>query len=86
MKSKINKFQNKTTMSKKIYITEEQLYTIEHYKRMFEVNAENIEKLCNGEKADIVYGFELGKIHSHLRECFLNMMDLFDEIKEQKEK
>jgi len=68
----------------KYYITEEQLDTIEHHKRMFELDAENIRQLCNSEKDDVVYGFELGKIHSHLRECFINMMELVDEIKNQK--
>lgn len=67
----------------KYYITEEQLDTIEHHKRMFELDAENIRQLCNSEKDDVVYGFELGKMHSHLRECFISMMELEDEIKNQ---
>ena len=65
------------------YITQEQLETIEHYKRMFEVNAETIQNLCDSEKDDIVYGFELGKMHSHLRDCFIEMMELEDEIRKQ---
>lgn len=65
------------------YITQEQLETIEHYKRMFELNAATIQQLCNSEKDDVVYGFELGKVHSHLRDCFINMMELEDEIRKQ---
>ena len=69
--------------NEKYYITQHQLETIEHYKRMFELNAETIQQLCDSEKDDVVYGFELGKIHSHLRDCFVNMIELEDEIKQQ---
>ena len=65
------------------HITKEQLEQIEHYKLMFELNAELIKELCDCEKDDIVYGFELGKIHSNLRQCFINMMELESEIREQ---
>jgi hypothetical protein len=68
---------------KKYLITQDQFETIQHYKRMFEVNAEYIQGLCSSEKADIIYGFELGKIHSHLRDCFVEMMELETQIKEQ---
>jgi hypothetical protein len=64
-------------------ITKEQLESIEHYKRMFELNAEKVEKLCNSERDDIVYGFELGKIYMYLRECFVGMIELEDEIRKQ---
>ena len=64
-------------------ITQEQLEKIEHYKRMFEVNAEIIQELCHSERDDIVYGFNLGKMHSHLRQCFIEMMELESEIKSQ---
>ena len=70
--------------NKNYYITQEQFETIEHYKRMFELNAENVQRLCDSGKDDIVYGFELGKMHAHLRDCFINMMKLEDEIKEQR--
>lgn len=69
---------------KKYLITQEQLEIIEHYKRMFESSAETVRELCNSEKDDIVYGFELGKMHSHLRDCFINMMELETEIRKQK--
>lgn len=70
--------------NKDYYITKEQLESIIHYKRMFELEAENIQKLCDSEKDDIVYGFELGLTHTHLKECFVKMMDLEDEILKQK--
>ena len=66
------------------YVTQEQLRTIEHYKEMFDTNADFIKQLCISEKDDIVYGFELGKIHSHLRECYLNMGQLEEEIRNNK--
>lgn len=71
-------------MERKYLITQEQLELIEHYKRMFELNAETVQQLCNSEKDDIVYGFELGKMHSHLRDCFTEMMELESEIRNQK--
>lgn len=70
-------------MEKKYFITTEQLDTIEHYKRMFELNAGYIQDLCSRERDDVVYGFELGKIHTHLRECFMEMMELEEEIIDQ---
>lgn len=62
-------------------ITEEQLEKLGDFERMIEVNAEIIQVLCNEEKDDIVYGFELGKIHSELRQCFIDMIDLQSEIR-----
>ena len=50
---------------------------------MFEVNAEIVQELCRSESDDIVYGFNLGKMHSHLRQCFIEMMELESEIKSQ---
>jgi hypothetical protein len=67
----------------KYYVTPEQLESIEHYKRMFELNAETIRQLCSSEKDDVVYGFELGQIHSHMRDCFIEMYDLTGEIRKQ---
>ncbi len=68
---------------KKYLINEEQLRLIGHYCRMFDVNSDLVKDLCSGEKDNIVYGFELGQMYSHLRECYLEMMDLEREIKEQ---
>lgn len=52
---------------------------------MFSRNADRIQELCNTERFDIVYGFELGQMYSHLKDCFINMSDLEDEIKKQNE-
>jgi len=69
---------------KKYWITQEQFNLISHYKRMFELHAESIQNLCSTERDDIVYGFELGGTHSHLRQCFMEMMELESEIMQQK--
>lgn len=69
--------------NKDYYISQEQLEQIEHYKRMFQLESENIKHLCSSERDDIVYGFELGKIHSHLSDCFMNMMELESKIQDQ---
>jgi hypothetical protein len=71
-------------MERKYLITQEQLEIIEHHKRMFSHNADLLIDLCNEENDDIVYGFELGKMHSHLRDCFTKMMELEGEIRNQK--
>ena len=68
---------------KKYFITREQLETIEHFRNMFSVNADEIKELCNTERFDIVYGFELGQMYSHLRECFFEMIELEENIKKQ---
>jgi hypothetical protein len=68
---------------KKYLITQEQIEKLEHFKRMFELNAELIKDLCGEEKDDVVYGFELGKMHSHLRQCFIGMIELESEIRMQ---
>lgn len=69
---------------KQYYVTEDQLDQIEHFKRMFEWNASSLYELCSSEKDDVVYGFELGQRYAHLRECFHEMMQLEDEIRNQK--
>jgi hypothetical protein len=70
-------------MERKYYITQDQLEDIEHYKRMFEFNASRVGQLCNSEQDDIVYGFELGQMYAHLRDCFIKMMELESSIREQ---
>jgi hypothetical protein len=70
-------------MERKYLITQEQIEKIEHIKRMFEFNADLLRDLCSDEKDDIVYGFELGKMYNHLRECFMDMMDLESDIRSQ---
>lgn len=68
---------------KKYYVTEEQLGDIGHYRRMFDFNAERIQHLCSSEKDDIVYGFEFGQIHAHLWDCYIKMMELENQIRNQ---
>ncbi len=65
------------------YLTEEQIQKMEHFERMFEYNADKINDLCGDESPDIVYGFELGKIHSHLIKCFDEMETFIIDIKKQ---
>lgn len=67
----------------KLTITGDQLEEIEHYQRMFRLNSERIEELCEGEQDDIVYGFKLGQMHSHLENCFMEMMKLTDSIRSE---
>ena len=68
---------------KKYIITQDQLESIEHFKRMFEYQAETVKDLCNEERDDVVYGFELGKMYSSLRQFFIEMMELESDIKKQ---
>ena len=49
-------------MEQKYLITEDQLEQFEHYKRMFELNAELIQDLCSSERDDVVYGFITRKL------------------------
>ena len=70
-------------MERKYLITQEQIEQIDHFKRMFQFNADLVRDLCESEKDDIVYGFELGKMHSHLRDCFMEMLELTDQIIKQ---
>ena len=69
-------------MARKYKITAEQFEMIGHYKRMFEYDAKEISDLCSEEQDDVVYGFRLGQLHSHLRECFMGMMNLESAILE----
>jgi len=80
---KLFTLKNEKTKNEDYHISQEQLEKIEHFKRMFSLNADLIGELCNSEGADIVYGFELGKIYAHLKECFTDMMQLEDEIRNQ---
>lgn len=65
-------------------ITQDQFEQIQHFKRMFENIADEISELCSNEKPDIVYGFELGKLHTYIRTHFVDMVGLESEIREQK--
>ena len=71
----------KKSRKRNIKITEEQLDSIEHYQRMFRVNSEALSGLCQQERDDVVYGFELGQLHKHLEECFIEMLHLTEKIR-----
>jgi len=71
-------------MEAEFIITKEQVRDLEHYTEMFKMNAEYIQGLCSSEKDDIVYGYELGKMHSHLLQCFMEMQELTISIKNNK--
>ena len=47
-------------MNKEYKITREQFEEITYYKTMFESHADTIKWLCEKEKDDVVYGFQLG--------------------------
>ena len=68
---------------KEYKITQEQFEQIQHFKRMFEIIADDLSGLCKDEKPDIVYGFELGKLHTYIRTYHLDMMNLEDDIRKQ---
>ncbi len=51
---------------------------------MFDTKCDWIEELCSTEKADINYGFELGKMFNHLRDNYIEGQAFCHEIKDQK--
>lgn len=69
---------------KRYYITKDQYDSLVHLKRMFEYQAERVHALCQTERGDIEYGFELGQIYAALRDNFVDAMNLESEIYEQK--
>lgn len=71
-------------MQNEYLITKKQVDDLEFYKEMFAEHADRIKELCNLEKEDISYGFELGQIYSNLRTYFSEMMILIHAIKESK--
>ena len=70
-------------MNKEYKITREQFEEITYYKTMFETHADTIKWLCEKEKDDVVYGFQLGQTYSHMRQCFIGMLELESKIREQ---
>ena len=71
-------------MENKYFLTEDQFEQLEYFNRMFETKSEWIKELCSTEKADINYGFELGKMHNYLRDNNIEFLHLCQEIKDQK--
>ena len=61
-------------------LTQEQLEQLDYFRRMLEVNADRIQKLCSEEGSDISYGFELGKIHADMQDNRFEFMELLSKI------
>lgn len=70
-------------MKENLTITHEQFHEYIHCRRMIEIDSQQIQELCSTEQDDILIGFELGKIHTHLRECFSKMLDIENQIHTQ---
>jgi len=67
-------------------ITQEQFMSLGHYNRMFEHYSDTIQHIISkGHDDDISLGFELGKLHSDIRDSFISMMQLMDDIKNGEE-
>lgn len=65
---------------KKYYVTQEQLEALSHLTSIFDAQAEYIHNLCSEERDDVVYGFELGKIYSAMREHFIESNELVRQL------
>jgi hypothetical protein len=70
----------------KYFITADQFEMLSHFKEMFDYHAELISGLCSSEKDDVVYGFELGKIHYTLCAKNVEMAEFIYKIREQETK
>jgi len=67
-------------------ITHDQFMSLGHYNRMFEHYSETIQRIISkGHDDDISLGFELGKLHSDIRDSFISMTELMDNIKNGEE-
>lgn len=65
---------------KRYVVTHEQLRNLEHFQNMFDRISMEIRELCESEKSDIEYGFELGRIYSNSRSHYLEMMSVVNDI------
>ena len=61
-------------------ITSSQMFTLGMVAHEINVNRQNLEELCASERDDIVYGFELGKIHANLQKLYNTLFHLEKEI------
>ena len=53
-----------------------------HFNHMFELFSANLEKICSkGYDDEISLGFELGKLHGDIRDSYIAMLELMDDIK-----
>lgn len=61
-------------------ITGDQLFKLGMIAHEINVSRQNLEELCASERDDIVYGFELGKIHANLQKLYNTLFHLENEI------
>ena len=73
---------NNVDVNKK-YLTEEQLDEIKHCQELIRDINDNIDKLCDSEKDDIVYGYQLGKISEFLSDCHYKLHTTTIDINKQ---
>lgn len=63
-------------------ITDDQLDQLKYIRDQIDFHLDNIKELCTCERPDINYGFELGKMYSHLRtDLYIPLSDLLADIR-----
>ena len=67
-------------------LTQDQFLSLGHYNRMFEHYSNMIMEICTKSYDDeISLGFELGKLHADLRDSYLSMTELLNDIRNGEE-
>jgi hypothetical protein len=67
-------------------VTQDQFLSLGHYNRMFEHYSNMIMEICTKSYDDeISLGFELGKLHADMRDSYLSMTELMNDIKNGEE-
>ena len=67
-------------------VTQDQFLSLGHYNRMFEHYSDMIMQICTKSYDDeISLGFELGKLHADMRDSYLSMMELLNDIRNGEE-
>ena len=67
-------------------LTQDQFLSLGHYNRMFEHYSDMIMQICTKSYDDeISLGFELGKLHADIRDSYLSMTELLNDIKNGEE-
>jgi len=69
----------------KYTITQDQFLSLKHYNRMFELYSGIIEDISSKGHDELSLGFELGKLHGDIRDSFLSMAELLNNIKNGEE-
>lgn len=62
-------------------LTKENKEDLDHLESMLDLELVNISSLCNDEKSDIEYGFQLGQTFSHLSKLKVKLMIMLSELK-----